>query len=77
MVGKILTGLTSLLYALSLGVMMPRTEVERVRPEFVFTQRLRRRILGSTRAGIGINLLLSIAGECLSEARGHANDHKM
>jgi hypothetical protein len=37
-VGKILTGLTSLLYALSSGVMMPRAEVQRVRPEFVFTQ---------------------------------------
>jgi hypothetical protein len=35
LVGKILTGLTSLLYAPSLGVMMPQAEVQRLRPESI------------------------------------------
>ena len=43
----------------------------------LFTLVRGRGLLGSTRAGIGINLLLSIAGEHLSEARCHTNDHNM
>src|ERR671913_1768425 len=35
LVGNILTGLTSLLYAPSLGVMMPQAEVQRLRPESI------------------------------------------